>query len=91
MPGQNFHDLKHRVDALQLNVVGLFKLLGSKDPDERLRLWEILKGITTPAEFALIDHELTAMNSLVTQAEMSAKNVMAAAKMASGPAKAICH
>jgi len=91
MPGLNSDDLKHRVDALQLNVAGLFKLLGSKDPDDRLRFWEILKGITTPAEFALIDHELTAMNALVTHAEASVKNVMAAAKMASAPAKVISH
>jgi hypothetical protein len=76
-------DLKHRVDALQLNMAGLFKLLGSHDPDDRLRFWEIFKGITTPAEFALIDHQLTAINALVTQAEQSTKTLVDAAKITS--------
>lgn len=77
----NPNDLKHRVDALQLNVAGLFKLLGSHDPDERLRFWEILKGITSVAEFALVEHELTTINAIVTQAEASTKALMAAAKL----------
>lgn len=75
-------DLKHRVDALQLNTAGLFKLLGSHDPDDRLRFWEIFKGITTPAEFALFEHQLTAINSLVTQAEASAKSLVEVARIA---------
>jgi hypothetical protein len=74
-------DLKHRVDALQLNMAGLFKLLGSHDPDDRLRFWEIFKGITTPAEFALFEHQLTAINSLVTQAEASTKSLVEAARI----------
>lgn len=78
----NPNDLKHRVDALQLNLAGLFKLLGSHDPDERLRFWEIFKGITTPAEFALIEHQLGAINALVTQAEVSTKTLMDVARVA---------
>jgi hypothetical protein len=78
----NPNDLKHRVDALQLNLAGLFKLLGSNDPDERLRFWEIFKGITSVAEFTLIEHQLGAINALVTQAEVSTKTLMDAARVA---------
>jgi hypothetical protein len=87
----NPHDLKHRVDALQTNVAGLFKLLGSHDPDERLRFWEILKGITSVATFTLVEHELSTINALVSQAEASTKTLMAVAKMPDGPAKATGH
>ena len=38
-----------KVTNLQLSIEGLLKLLG-KDPK---RFWEILKGITTPAEAAI--------------------------------------
>jgi hypothetical protein len=78
----NPEDLKHRVEALQSNIAGLFKLLGSHDPDERLRFWEILKGITTPAEFRLVEHQLGAINALVTQAEVSTKTLVDAARIA---------
>jgi UDP-N-acetylmuramyl tripeptide synthase len=62
-------------------MAGLFKLLGSHDPDDRLRFWEIFKGITTPAEFAHIENQLTAINALVTQAELSTKTLVEAAKI----------
>ncbi len=58
--------------ALQLNVEGLFKLLGGT-PDERLRFWEILKGITTPVELRLINNQLGVLQSLVDQVQASAK------------------
>lgn len=86
----NPNDLKHRVDALQQNVAGLFKLLGSHDADERLRFWEILKGITSVAEHAFVEHELTSINALVTQAETSTKALMSAAKLV-GTAKVSGH
>lgn len=86
----NPNDLKHRVDALHLSVEGLFKLLGSHDPDERLRFWEILKGITSVAEFALVEHELTNIHAFVTTAEASTKALMSAAKLV-GSAKASSH
>jgi hypothetical protein len=61
--------LKGKVEALQLNIEGLLKLLGG-DQDDRLRFWEILKGITTPAEFRLVDHELDVMQGLVDQVQV---------------------
>ncbi len=60
--------------ALQLNVEGLLKLLGGT-PDERLRFWEILKGITTPAEFRLVQGQLTTMQGLINQVQASAKQL----------------
>ena len=75
--GQN---LKVKVDALQLSVEGLFKLLGSSDPDKRLEFWERLKGITSRADFLLVDHELTLAQNLVTQVQASVKAVQASAK-----------
>jgi hypothetical protein len=58
----------------------LFKLLGNDNPDKRLRFWEIWKGITTPAEFQLVEHELNNINMLVTQAESSTKKLIEVAK-----------
>jgi hypothetical protein len=65
--------------ALQLNVEGLFKLLGGT-PDERLRFWEILKGITTPVELRLINNQLGVLQGLVNQVEASAKTLKETAK-----------
>jgi hypothetical protein len=77
----NPDDLKHKVEALQRNVAGLLQLLGSHDPDKRWEFWEILKGITTPAEFALVEHEIAAINTLVTHAGTSAQALFAATKL----------
>lgn len=66
--------LKSKVQALQLNTEGLLKLLGGGS-DDRLRFWEILKGITTPAEFRLVAHQLDAMQTLVKQVQVSAKTI----------------
>jgi len=57
--------------ALALNIEGLFKLLG-KTSDDRLRFWEILKGITTPAEFRLVDQQIRTMEVMVSQVAESA-------------------
>jgi hypothetical protein len=64
--------LKAKVEALQLNTAGLLKLLGGSDAD-RLRYWEILKGITTPAELRLVDAQLDSMTALASQIQASAK------------------
>jgi hypothetical protein len=66
--------LKSKVQALQLNTEGLLKLLGGGS-DDRLRFWEILKGITTPAEYRLVAHQLDAMQNLVKQVQASAKTI----------------
>jgi hypothetical protein len=61
-----------RTRALALNIEGLLKLLGGT-PDDRLRYWEILKGITTPAEFRLVNQQLELIQTLVNQVQASAK------------------
>ena len=69
--------LRKKVEALQLNTEGLLKLLGSSD---RLRLWEILKGITTPIQLQLVDHQLETMTALLSQVQAGAKAVERTAK-----------
>ena len=69
--------LKAKVEALQLNTEGLLKLLGSRD---RLRFWEILKGITTPVQIRLVDQQIDVMTALVSQVQTSAKGLERAAK-----------
>ena len=69
------------VRALQLNVEGLLKLLGGT-PDERLRFWEIVKGITTPAQFRVASRQLDKMQGLVTQVRDSAKTLKTTASAA---------
>ena len=71
--------LKPKVQALQRDTAALFKLLGG-DEDDRLRFWEILKGITTPAVFRLVEHQLDTMQGLVKQVQMNAKALEKAAK-----------
>jgi hypothetical protein len=57
---------KTKVTALQRNAASLFRLLGGT-ADERLRFWEIFRGITTPAEVALIDQQMGALAAQVSQ------------------------
>jgi hypothetical protein len=65
--------------ALQLNVEGLFKLLGGT-ADDRLRFWEIFKGITTPVEHILVAHQFEVLQGLVNQVQVSAKTLKATAE-----------
>lgn len=77
-------NLNSKVRAVQLNIEGLLKLLGGTE-DERLRFWEILKGITTPAQFNVASRQLTKMQTLVTQVRADAKSLKAtASKVARG-------
>jgi len=46
-------------------------LLGGT-PDDRLRFWEILKGITTPAEHLLVSNQLKSMQRMVDQVQVDA-------------------
>lgn len=74
--------LRAKVQALQLNTEGLLKLLGSSD---RLRFWEILKGITTPVELRLVENQIDVMTALVSQVQTAAKGIERNAKqMAAG-------
>jgi hypothetical protein len=81
-------NLKHSVEALQLSAEGLFKLLGSSDPNQRELFWEKLKGITSVAEFELVEQELVTINAIVKQAEASTKGIIAATKSIGEASKA---
>ena len=63
-----------KTKALQLNLEGLIKLLGGT-PEERLRFWEIFKGVTTPREDKLINSHIDAMAVVIKQVELGAKNL----------------
>lgn len=71
--------LKRKVQALQLNTAGLFKLLGGTE-DERQRFWERMKGITKPAVMKLVDHQVDVLQGLITQAQAGVKALEKAAK-----------
>ena len=72
-----------RTRALQLSVEGLLKLLGGT-PAERERFWEILKGITTPAEFELANQQVQILAGLVNQVKASSANLKETAGMMQG-------
>ena len=63
-----------KTKALQLNVEGLFRLLGGS-ADDRLRFWEIFKGITTPRETKLINAQIDSMAAHVKAVEIGAKSL----------------
>ena len=65
---------KAKITALQRNAASLFKLLGGT-ADDRLRFWEIFKGITTPAEVALIDQQVAVATGLVNQVSSAVKKL----------------
>lgn len=46
-------DLEARVVTMTRHTAAPLSLLGGGD-DARLRRWEVMKGITTPAEFRLV-------------------------------------
>ena len=68
-----------KVKALQLNVEGLFRLLGGSS-DDRMRFFEILKGITTPIEIRLINAQLDALAVQTKAIQASAKALQATAQ-----------
>lgn len=74
---------KAKVTALQRNAASLLKLLGGT-ADERLRFWEIFKGITTPAEVALIDQQMDSLDAQVTQVNAAVKQLQKTASTISG-------
>ncbi len=67
-----------KVNAAQLSLEGLLKLLGGSASD-RLRFWEILKGITTPAEAQLINQNLNTINVLAKQTAANLKGLQTTA------------
>jgi hypothetical protein len=76
-------NLDERVEALELNIEGLLKLLGD-GRDDRERFWEILKGITTPAVFELADSALVAASRQIEVAQLSLAAVHGAAIKSQG-------
>jgi hypothetical protein len=89
--GGDTKKLNAKVEALQLSIEGLIKLLGSNDPNKRLEYWERLKGITTPRESLLVEQQLGVTNTLVTQVEASIKGLGDAAKQIGGAVKSAAH
>jgi hypothetical protein len=83
--------LKGKVEALQLSTEGLFKLLGSNDPEKKLDFWEKLKGITSRADLLLVEHELTVANTLITQAQATVNTIQQAAKEIGQTGAAAAH
>lgn len=61
-----------KVISLQNNTAALLSLLGGDD-DDQLRFWEILKGITTPAVFHLVERELDMMASMLETVQDSVR------------------
>ena len=53
-----------KVSAVQRDLESLIKLLGGT-ADQRLRFWEIVKGITTPAQFRVATKQLERMQTQV--------------------------
>jgi hypothetical protein len=73
-----------KVRAVQRDLESLLKLLGGSAED-RLRFWEIVKGITTPAQFKVASKQLDKFQAQVGQARGIAKSLKAtAAKAAKG-------
>lgn len=68
-----------KIRALQLNLEGLFKLLGGS-ADERMRFWEIVKGITTPVEIRLINAQLDALAVQAKAVQAGAKAIQTSAQ-----------
>ena len=66
-------DLK-KVKALQLNLEGLFKLLGGSS-DDKERFLEIIRGITTPVEIKLINAQIDAMAAHTKALQAGAKSL----------------
>lgn len=67
-----------KVDAAQLSLEGLLRLLGGSASD-RQRFWEIFKGITTPREEELMRHNLNTITNLAKQTATNLKGLQATA------------
>ena len=72
-----------KVSAVQRDLESLIKLLGGT-PDDRLRFWEIVKGITTPAQFRLASKQLEKIQTQVGGIKELAKDLKATAGKVNG-------
>lgn len=78
--GDEFQSINSRVMSLQYNAAGLVSLLGGDDSD-RQRFLEIWKGITTPAEFTVVENMFEALNRQVQGIQ---QHVQAVQELATG-------
>lgn len=72
-----------KVSAAQRDLESLIKLLGGT-PDERLRFWEIVKGITTPAQFRAATRQIERIQTQVATIKDVAKDLKATAGKVNG-------
>ncbi|MEO6237953.1 MAG: hypothetical protein ABIQ52_13210 [Vicinamibacterales bacterium] len=72
-----------KVSAVQRDLESLLKLLGGTS-DERLRFWEIVKGITTPAQFRVATKQLERIQTQVGGIKDLAKDLKATAGKING-------
>jgi hypothetical protein len=72
-----------KVSAVQRDLESLIKLLGGT-ADQRLRFWEIVKGITTPAQFRAATKQLERMQTQVGGMKELAKDLKAVAGKVNG-------
>ena len=68
-----------KIRALQLNLEGLFKLLGGT-ADERARFWENLKGVTSRLEVRMVNAHLDALAAQTKAVQGGAKALQGAAQ-----------
>ncbi|MBN9660029.1 MAG: hypothetical protein J0H49_17710 [Acidobacteria bacterium] len=81
MPGSDPKILKPKIVALQRDTAALLKLLGG-DAEDRLRFWEIVKGITTPIQLEMASHQLDVMQNMIKQVAVSTKALEKASRPA---------
>jgi hypothetical protein len=72
-----------RVSAAQRDIESLIRLLGGT-PDERLRFWEIVKGITTPVQFRAATKQLERIQTQAAGIKDLAKGLKATAGKVNG-------
>ena len=65
---------RKKVKALQLNLEGLFKLLGGSSDDKEQFLEKII-GITTPIEVRLINAQIDALSAHTKAVQAGAKSL----------------
>lgn len=80
MNDDRLRSLGSRVMSLQYNAAGLLSLLGG-DEDDRRRFLEIWKGITTPAEFVVVESMFDGLNRQIQGVQ---QNVQALQELAQG-------
>jgi hypothetical protein len=73
------YDLRHHVGAVQRDLDALFKLLGGTE-SERERFWEIVLGITRPAEFRLANQQIKVIHANIQHAQEGLQALTEAAR-----------